>query len=38
MKDFEMPTVKIVALDVVDIITTSNDDEWSSSSDVEWNG
>ena len=38
MKKFERPIAELIALDIVDIITTSNDDddEWSSDSDVEW--
>ena len=32
MKIFEMPKAEIVALDVADIITTSND-EWSTGTD-----
>ena len=37
MKDFEMPIAELIALEGVDIITTSLDgDEWSSPSDTEW--
>lgn len=40
MKDFERPIAELIALEGVDIITTSlggdDDDEWSSDSDVEW--
>jgi hypothetical protein len=32
MKTFEMPKAEIIALDVTDIITTS--DEWSTGTDV----
>jgi len=35
MKIFEMPEAEIVALEPVDIITTS--DEWSSQTPVVWN-
>lgn len=34
MKTFEMPKAEIIALDVTDIITTS--DEWSSSTPIVW--
>lgn len=34
MKTFEMPKVEIIALDVTDIITSS--DEWSTPSDKVW--
>ena len=39
MKKFEKPIAEMIAMDVANIITTSpmdGDDEWSSSSDVEW--
>ena len=38
MKKFERPIAELIDLDLVDIITTStDDDEWSSDSDIEWN-
>lgn len=37
MKIFEMPIAELIAMEGIDIITTSmDDDEWSSDSDVEW--
>jgi hypothetical protein len=41
MKIFEMPKAEIIALEVADIITTSNenhynDGEWSSGTKVTW--
>ena len=34
MKNFEMPTAEVIALDVVDIITTSFGDEWSDGTQI----
>ena len=41
MKNFEMPKAEIIALEVADIITTSNeanynDGEWSSGTKISW--
>ena len=39
MKTFEMPKAEIIALDVVDIVTASDqpfDDEWGSIGDRVW--
>ena len=37
MKKFERPIAELIDLKLGDIITTStDDDEWSSDSDVEW--
>ena len=34
MKNFEMPTAEILALEATDIITTSPGQEWGSNSDI----
>lgn len=38
MKKFERPIAELIDVELIDIITTStdDDDEWSSDSDVEW--
>ena len=38
MKKFERPIAELIDVEIIDIITTStdDDDEWSSDSDVEW--
>lgn len=37
MKKFEKPIAELIDVEIIDIITTSTeDDEWSSDSDVEW--
>jgi len=37
MKKFEKPIAELIDLELVDIITTSTeDDEWSSVSDIVW--
>ena len=37
MKKFERPIAELIVMQAPDIITTSTeDDEWSSDSDIEW--